>query len=91
MILVRILLNYLNGITYENETSKGAWMAQTVKCPALDLSSGHDRTICEFKPHVRLCTDGVEPAWDSASPSLCPSPACALSLSLSRNKSTQKN
>ena len=39
----------------------------------------------EFKPQVRLCAvtkaQSLEPASDSVSPSLCPFPACAVSLS----------
>ena len=54
-------------------------MAQTVKHPALDFGSGHDLTVCEFEPHVGLCADSVEPAWDSLSPSLS---ALLLVLSL---------
>ena len=26
----------------------GAWVAQLVKCPTLDLGSRHDLTVCEF-------------------------------------------
>ena len=55
-------------------------MVQLLQCLILDLSSGHDLTVCESEPHVGLCTDGAEPAWDSVSP-LCPSPACVLSFS----------
>ena len=47
----------------------GPGVAQSVKCPTLDLSSAQ---VCEFKPHVGLCADGAEPTWDSLSPSLCP-------------------
>ena len=43
-------------------------MAQLVKRPTLDLGSGHDLPVHEFEPHIGLCTDGVEPAWDSVSP-----------------------
>ena len=56
-------------------------MAQLVKRLTLDLGSGHDLTVREFKPHVRLLTDGVESAWDSVFPILCPSPALSHSLS----------
>ena len=49
---------------------RGTWVAQSVKCPTLDFSSDHDLMVCEFKPHVRLCTGSTEPAWDSLSPSL---------------------
>ena len=56
-------------------TSRGTWVAQEVKPPTLDFSSGYDLTVHEFEPHVGLCTDGAEPAWDSLFPSLslCPS------------------
>ena len=45
-------------------------MTQSVKCPALDLSSGHDLMVCGIEPLVRLLADSVEPAWDSLSSSL---------------------
>ena len=61
--------------------SWGAWVAQT-----LDFGSGPDLTVREFQPRVWLCADSVEPAWDSLSLSLCPSPARALSLSLKINQ-----
>ena len=46
--------------------------ARSIERPALDFSSGRDLTAREFKPHVRLCADSVEPIWDplSLSPSL---------------------
>ena len=56
-------------------------MAQSVKCPTLDFSSGHDLTVCEFEPHMGLCADRVEPAWNS--PSLSAPTWLTLSLSLS--------
>ena len=31
---------------------EGAWVVQSVKCPTLGFSSGHDLTVREFKPHV---------------------------------------
>ena len=64
-------------------------MAQSVKCPTLDFGSGHDLMVHGFKPRVGLCTDSIEPAWDSLSPSvsLYPSPICTLSL---KNKLKKK-
>ena len=53
-------------------------MAQSVKHLTLDLSSGHDLIVRGIEPHVGLCADSSEPAWDSLSLS-----APALSLSLS--------
>ena len=58
----------------------GAWVAQSVKYPTLDFSSGHHLMICKFKPHVRLCPDGAKPTWDSLSLPF------SLPLSLSQNK-----
>ena len=66
-------------------------MAQLVKCPTLDLATGHDLTVHEFEPRVRLCADSTEPAWNSLSPPLSlPLLPCFLSLSLSQNKQTLK-
>ena len=45
-------------------------MAQLVKRPTLDFSSGRDLTVHEIKLCVGLCADSVEPAWESVSPSL---------------------
>ena len=45
-------------------------MAQLVKCLTFDFGSGHDLMVCEYRPRVELCADGVESAWDSLSLSL---------------------
>ena len=58
-------------------------MAQSVKRPTLDFDSGHDLTVREKEPHVGLCADGAEPAWDSPSLSAPPLLMLAHSLSLS--------
>ena len=50
------------------------------------ISSGHDLTVCELKPHMGLRADGSEPAWDSLSPSLSVPPPAPLALSLKINK-----
>ena len=50
-------------------------MAQSVKRLTLDFGSGHDLTVCEFKPQVKLCADSVESAH-----------SLSLSLSLKTNK-----
>ena len=55
----------------------GTWEDPWVKRLTLDLSSGHDLIVHGIEPHVRLCTDSMEPAWDSLSLSL------SLSLSFS--------
>ena len=63
----------------------GAWMAQLVKCPTPGFSSGNDLMVHGFKPHTGLCAGSAEPAWDSLSPSFCPSLMLCLSPSL-KNK-----
>ena len=47
---------------------RGTWVTQSVKCLTLDLGSGHNLMVCEFKPLVGLCADSMELAWDSLSP-----------------------
>ena len=47
----------------------GAYVAQLVEHLTLDFGSGHDLIVREFEPYIRLCADGVEPGWDSLSPS----------------------
>ena len=59
-------------------------MAQSVKHLAFDFGLGHDLTVCEFEPHIQLCADCAEPAWDPLSPSI--STPLLLVLSLSKNK-----
>ena len=61
-------------------------MAQSVKRPTLDLSSGHDLTVCGFEPCVGLCADRVGPAWDS----LSAPPSLTHTLSLKINKLKKK-
>ena len=60
-----------------NQPLQGTWMAQLVKCLTLDFSSGHDLMVHEFEPHIGLCADRAEPAWDPLS---LPLP-CSWSLS----------
>ena len=73
--------------------SEGSWTAQSVEHPTLDLGSGHDLTVCGFELHIGLCADGMEPAWDSLSLSLCLPPSLSapplFSLALSQNKKQQ--
>ena len=59
-------------------------MAQSLKCLTLDFASGHDLVVREFKPHIGLHSDSVEPALDPLSPSL--SAPLLLALSLPQNK-----
>ena len=47
----------------------GTWVAHSVERLTLDFSSGHDLIAREIEPHVGLCADSTEPAWDSLSSS----------------------
>ena len=58
-------------------------MAQLVKRPTLGFGSGHDLAVREFEPHIGLCADSAEPAWDSVSPCLSAPPLLSRTLSLS--------
>ena len=56
---------------------------------ASNFGSGHDLIIHESEPHFRLCADSSEPGacfGFCVSLSLCPFPAHALSLSVSKIK-----
>ena len=65
---------------------RGIGVAQSVKHLTFDLGSSHDLTVGDTEPRLRLCTDSMEPAWDSVSLTLYPSSAHTLSLSLSFSK-----
>ena len=56
-------------------------MAQSAKHLTLDFSSGLDLMVREIEPCIERCTDSVEPAWDSLSPSLSAPPQLARVLS----------
>ena len=64
----------------------GTWVARLVKCPTPDFGSGHDLTVHEIEPHIRLCADRVEPAQDSLSLSLSLSLSFSAPPPISQNK-----
>ena len=43
-----------------------------------DFQSGHDFTVCEVEPHIKIAAVSTEPALDPLSPS--PPFLCSLSL-----------
>ena len=45
----------------------GAGVVQSVKHQTLGFGSGTNLTVREIELCVGLCTDSVEPAWDSIS------------------------
>ena len=59
---------------------RGTWVAQLVKRPTLDFSSGHDLIVRGFGHCTGFCVDSAEPAWDSHS--LCPASPTPLAISL---------
>ena len=63
---------------------RGTWVAQLVKSPTIGFGSGHDFTVRGFEPHIGLCADSAETAWDFLSPSLSASLLLMLCLSLSK-------
>ena len=67
-------------MTYNKKCFGGAWVAQLVKRLTLCFGSGHDLVVPETEPHIGLCANGVEPAWDSLFPSIFSSLAHPLPL-----------
>jgi len=66
---------------------RGAWVAQLVKCPTLDFSSGHDLRVVGSSPTSDSAL-GVELDWDSFSPLPLPLPTYALFLFKKKKKAT---
>ena len=61
---------------------RGAWVAQLVERPtSAQVMISHSVSLSPALGSV-LSAQSLEPASDSVSPSLCPSPAHALSFSL---------
>ena len=58
--------------------------AQLVKRSTLDFNSGHDLTVREFEPHIRVCDESAETAWDCLSTSLSAPLLLAHSLALKK-------
>ena len=67
----------------KHDTYRGAWVAQSVKHRTLaQVMILRSMSLSPASGSV-LTAQGLEPASESVSPSLCPSPTHALSLSLS--------
>ena len=62
---------------------RGALATLSVEHPTLDCGSGHDLSVCGFRPRIGLCADGTEAAWDSLShsPSLSALPHLSRKIS----------
>ena len=101
MAFLRILNNFMNAYAFFFNCFEvhyrfnilclcifcGALVAQSVECLALDFCLSLDLMVHEIEPHVGLCVDGAEPAWDSVSASLSLLLPYSLALSPSQNKS----
>ena len=68
---------------------RGVWVAQWVKHPTLDIGSHHDLRVCGFEPHVQLCSDIMEHAWDSLSLSSPPPFTHSLSFKINTLKKSK--
>ena len=70
---------------------RDTWVAQSVECPTRNFSSGGGLQVVWLSPELGSVL-GVEPAWDSLSPSLsiCPSP-CSRSVSPKTTNKNKKN
>ena len=66
-----------SSLFFKGPKTQGAWVAQSVKQPTLDFSSGHDLTVVRLSP--------VSGILSLPLPQACRH-ACSLSLSLSQNK-----
>ena len=78
-------------LQFKNNKNRGAWVAQSVKRLTLDLGSERGLPAHEIEPHIGLCTVGVEPAWDSPSPSLPVPPSLFLKTKINFYKKKNKN
>ena len=68
--LSRLLWRYIcqvrriEHISLKNFLLGGVWVAQLVKGQTPGCGLGHDLMVHEFEPHIELCTNSAEPAWD---------------------------
>ena len=77
-----MVLGKLDSDMQKNEPEPGApgWLGRL----GVNFGSGHDLTVREFEPRIRLCADSSEPGACfrfCVSLSLCPSPVHAVSVS----------
>ena len=88
-ITLLTLYHYKDNYYLKMATSKGAWVAQSVKCPTLDFGSGHNLMVHEIQP----CVSSALIAWSLLGilslPFYLPFPlsrSLSPCLSLSQNK-----
>ena len=79
-------LNCLHYVKNQLSIAAPGW-AHAVKRLILGFGSGHDLTVHEFEPYIRLCADSVEPSWNPLFSLSLPFPcSCSPSLSQINNK-----
>ena len=61
-----------------NNLCWGTWVAHLAELLTLDFDSDHDFMVCGIEPDAVLCTDSVEPTWDSLSPPLSAPPVLTV-------------
>ena len=66
------------------KTSLGHLVAQSVRPLTLDFGSRHDLMVCGIKPLIGLCTDSIEPPWDSLPPLLSAPPLLMCTYGLNK-------
>ena len=84
-IVFEILKGHSSREVQKAEGGARSWK-RSVEPQTLDLGSSHDLSVCGMESCIRLCTDSMEPAWESLSLSAAPLLVCVLSLSLKINK-----
>ena len=56
------------------------WLSWLSVHPTPGFGSGHDLEVCEFEPHIGLCANSTEPAWEALSLSFSDPPLPSVSL-----------
>ena len=75
---------HLHSIPSKSNALRGAWVAQSVKRPTSAQVTVSPSVSSSPTSGSVLTARSLEPALNSVSPSLCPSPVHALSLSVSK-------
>ena len=81
--ILELIRKFGNVARYKIKMEKSDFLGHlggSVKHLTLDFGSGHDLTVHEIEPHIGLCTDSADPAWDSLSPSFSAPPLFMRSL-----------
>ena len=86
-----LLTEMHNPIYHKQPLGASGWLSQLsiwLSVQILILAQVMILQLVRWSPALG-CNDNMEPAWDSLSPSLCPSPPCSVSFKI--NKLKKKN